>query len=168
MNLTQSKLKKRYLDDLDDTIVINDLINRYNIQKTQLFTNIVNFVLRTNSRIVSANSITNYLKSNNIECSINTVITYLGYLEEAYVINKIKPYSSKTKAELEYYFKIYDEDVALNSIRCIDNRFDLTHNLENIVYNELIYMGYDVLVFNENGKEVDFVAEIGNKNTIFK
>ena len=45
----------------------------------------------------------------------------------------------------------------------MDNRFDLTHNLENIVYNELIYMGYNVLVFSENGKEVDFLAEIGNK-----
>ena len=155
--------QKRYLEDLDDTIVINDLINRYKIQKPQLFTNILNFVLRSNSRIVSANSITNYLKSNNIEGSINTVINYLGYLEEAYVINKIKPYSSKTKTELEYYFKIYDEDVAFNSIRCMDNRFDLTHNLENIVYNELIYMGYNVLVFSENGKKVDFLAEIGNK-----
>lgn len=155
--------QKRYLEDLDDTIVINNLINRYKIQKPQLFTNILNFVLRSNSRIVSANSITNYLKSNNIEGSINTVINYLGYLEEAYVINKIKPYSSKTKTELEYYFKIYDEDVAFNSIRCMDNRFDLTHNLENIVYNELIYMGYNVLVFSENGKKVDFLAEIGNK-----
>lgn len=46
------------------------------------------------------------------------------------------------KIELSYYAKIYDEDVALNSIRCPDNRYDLTHNLENIVYNELIYMGY--------------------------
>ena len=49
-------------ENFADTIVINDLINRYKIQKPQLFTNILNFVLRSNSRIVSANSITNYLK----------------------------------------------------------------------------------------------------------
>lgn len=41
----------------------------------------------------------------------------------------------------------------------IDNkRFDLDHNLENIVYNELIYMGYDLKVFDNKGKEIDFLA----------
>ena len=67
------------------------------------------------------------------------------------------------KVELAYYSKIYDADVALNSIRCMDNRYDITHNLENIVYNELIYMGYNVNVFNNNGKEIDFLAIKDNK-----
>ena len=53
--------------------------------------------------------------------------------------------------------------VAFNSIRCMDNRYDLTHNLENIVYNELIYMGYNINVFNNNGKEIDFLAQKNNK-----
>ena len=67
------------------------------------------------------------------------------------------------KKELAYYFKIYDSDVAFNSILCIDNRYDISHNLENIVYNELIYMGYEVNVFNNNNKEIDFVAFKDNK-----
>ena len=74
----------------------------------------------------------------------------------------MKRYSSKTKSELAYYEKIYNEDVAFNSIRCMDNRYDLTHNLENIVYNELIYMGYTVTVYDNNGKEIDFLAEKNN------
>ena len=45
----------------------------------------------------------------------------------------------------------------------MDNRYDLTHNLENIVYNELIYMGYNINVFNNNGKEIDFLAQKNNK-----
>lgn len=45
----------------------------------------------------------------------------------------------------------------------MNNRFDLTHNLENIVYNELIYMGYEVYVYNNNGKEIDFLASKGSK-----
>lgn len=45
----------------------------------------------------------------------------------------------------------------------MDNRFDLTHNLENIVYNELIYMGYKVWVYDNAGKEIDFLAQYGNK-----
>ena len=67
------------------------------------------------------------------------------------------------KKELAYYFKIYDSDVAFNSILCIDNRYDISHNLENIVYNELIYMGYEVNAFNNNNKEIDFVAFKDNK-----
>ena len=155
--------KKRYLNDLDDTIVINDLLNRYKIRKENLFKNFVNYILRSNSRIVSAKSIHNYIKNKNENCSINTIIKYLGYLEEAYIIEAVKQYSTKTKSELAYYSKIYNEDVSFNSIRCIDNRYDLTHNLENIVYNELIYMGYKINVFNKNGKEIDFLAQKDNK-----
>ena len=153
----------RYLNDLDDTIVINDLINRYHIKKENLFKSLTNFVLKSNSRIISAKSIHKYIKDNHENCSINTIIKYLDYLEEAYIIENVKQYSTKTKSELMYYLKIYDEDVAFNSIRCMDNRYDLTHNLENIVYNELIYMGFSINVFNNNGKEIDFLAQKDNK-----
>ncbi len=153
----------RYLNDLDDTIVINDLIRRYKIRKESLFKNLVNYILRSNSRIFSATSIRDYIAQNNIGCSVNTIIKYLGYLEEAYIIEKIKQYSTKTKKELSFYSKIYNSDVSFNSIRCINNRFDLTHNLENIVYNELIYMGYELFVYNNNGKEIDFLAAKNNK-----
>lgn len=54
--------------------------------------------------------------------------------------------------------------MAFNSLRCPDNRFDLTHNLENIVYNELLYMGYELWVYNNTGKEIDFLARCGSKN----
>ena len=153
----------RYLNDLDDTIVINDLINRYRIKKEKLFKNLINYILRSNSRIISAKSIHDYIKGNNENCSINTIIKYLGYLEDAYIIETVKKYSTKTKSELAYYSKVYDTDVSFNSIRCMDNRYDITHNLENIIYNELIYMGYNINVFNNNGREIDFLAQRGNK-----
>lgn len=155
--------QRRYLDDLDETIVINDLINRYNIRKRELFKSIVNFVVRSNGRICSANSIKDYIKKENVTCSVNTIMKYIGYLEEAYIIESIKQYSTKTKRELAYYQKIYNEDVCFNSLRCLDNRYDLTHNLENIVYNELKYMGYNLFVFDNNGKEIDFWAQKDNK-----
>ena len=155
--------KLRYLNDLNDTIVINDLINRYKIKKENLFKSLVDYILKSNSRIVSAKSIYDYIKGKNETCSINTIIKYLGYLEEAYIIETIKQYSTKTKSELAYYVKIYDTDVSFNSIRCIDNRYDLTHNLENIIYNELVYMGYNLSVYKNNKKEIDFLAQKGNK-----
>jgi len=155
--------QSRYLNDLDDTIVINDLIRRYKIRKESLFKSLVNFILRSNSRIFSANSIRDYIKQEHTSCSVNTIMKYLGYLEEAYIIESVKQYSPKTKKELSYYSKIYNADVCFNSIRCMNNRFDITHNLENIVYNELIYMGYEVYVYNNNGKEIDFLASKGTK-----
>lgn len=152
----------KYLNDLDDTIVINDLIARYKIKKIELFKRLVNFVLKSNSRIFSAKSIYDYVNKNIMNCSINTIMKYLDHLKEAYVIDTINQYSTKVKRELEFYVKIYNADVALNSIRCLDNRFDLTHNLENVIYNELLYMGYKVNVFDNNGKEIDFIASKGN------
>lgn len=155
--------QRRYLNDLDDTIIINDLMHRYKIRKESLFKQLVNYVLRFNSRIFSAKSIHDYIKKEHESCSVNTIMKYLGYLEEAYIIEVVKQYSTRTKKELNFYAKIYDADVAFNSLRCMDNRFDLTHNLENIIYNELIYMGYDISVYNNLGREIDFLAQKGNK-----
>ena len=148
----------RYLNDLDETIVLNDIINRYSIRKREIFKKLVNYVLVSNARIFSSNSVHRYLKSQKTDCSINTVMKYIDYLEEAYVVRKLPQYSTKAKKQLEFYTKLYDEDVAFNSIRQPNNRFDITHNLENVVYNELVYMGYNLTVYNVNDKEIDFLA----------
>ena len=155
--------KKRYLNDLNDTIVYNDLENRYKIRKKEIFERIVDYILISNARIFSAKSITDYMKGKNISVSVPTVIKYLGYLKEAYVITDVALYSPKAKAKLNYYYKLFDEDVSMNSIRVIGTRFDLTHNLENIVLNELLFMGYEVTVYDNKGKEIDFRAENGGK-----
>lgn len=158
--------QRRYLNDLDETIVLNDIINRYKIRKTDEFRKVVNFILISNSRKYSAKAISDYMKSHSIKSSTNTVQKWISYLEEAYIIEPIKVASNKAKKELEYSRKLYNCDVSLNSIRAINGRYDLTHNLENIVYNELVYMGYDVKVFDNRGREVDFVAT-KNKYTYY-
>ena len=149
---------KRYLNDLNSTIIYNDLENRYNIRKRDVFERIVDYILVSNARIFSAKSIADYMKGQNISVSVPTVIKYLGYLKEAYVIEDIPLYSPKAKAKLNYYYKLYNEDVSLNSIRVSGNRYDLTHNLENIVLNELIFLGCEVSVYNNKGREIDFRA----------
>lgn len=153
---------KTYLKDLNETIIYNDLSLRYKIKKIELFEKVVNFIFLSNSRILSSNSIYKYIKEQH-KCSENTIAKYIYYLEQAFAIEKLKQYSTKTKQELSFYNKIYNEDVSFNSIRQTNNRFDLTHNLENIVYNELIYMGYNLNVYIINNKEVDFLATNGNK-----
>lgn len=154
---------KDYLWNLDETIIHNDIILRYKIQKENLFESVCNFIFRSNSRIISSKSIADFLSSNNEKCSVHTVSNYISYIEEAFGIDMIKPYSTRTKNELSYYHKIYNADVAFNSLRVTDSRYDLDHNLENIVYNELLFMGYELKVFNDEEKEVDFVAEKDGK-----
>lgn len=158
----------QYLNDLNQTIIINDIMNRYRIKKTELFKRLVNYVLISNSRIFSANSVQHYLASEKLNCSINTVMKYLSYLEEAYVIRKVPQYSTRAKRELAFFAKIYDEDVSFNTIRQHKGRFDITHNLENVIYNELIYMGYDVSVFTKGTQEIDFLAVDGGKEYLIQ
>ncbi len=154
---------KRYLNDLDETIVTNDIINRYKIHKAADFKRVANFILISNARIYSAKSIADTMRSQGIEISANTVQKWIDYLAQAYVIDQIPRYSTKAKRELTQSKKLYNCDVALNSIRCMNNRYDLTHNLENIVYNELVFRGYSVSVYDNNGREIDFMAEKDTK-----
>lgn len=158
LELQDEESMRRYLNDLNNTIIYNDLENRYNIRKKDVFERIADYTLVSNVRIFSAKSISDYMKGQNISISVPTVIKYLGYLKEAYVIEGIPLYSPKAKAKLNYYYKLYDEDVSLNSIRISGSRYDLTHNLENIVLNELLYLGYEVSVYSNKGREIDFRA----------
>ena len=153
-----------YLNELDRQIVRNDLMNRYNIRKEVLFEKLVNFILRSNSRIFSANSVMKFLKGQGYTASINTIMKYLQYLEDAYIIRSIPQYETKAKRELRFFSKIYAEDVAFNSIRQPEHRYDLTHNLENVAYNELVYMGYELSVFRMGGQEIDFYATKNGKS----
>lgn len=158
LELQDEESMRRYLNDLNNTIIYNDLENRYNIRKKDVFERIADYTLVSNARIFSAKSISDYMKGQNISISVPTVIKYFGYLKEAYVIEGIPLYSPKAKAKLNYYYKLYDEDVSLNSIRISGSRYDLTHNLENIVLNELLYLGYEVSVYSNKGREIDFRA----------
>lgn len=158
LELQDEESMRRYLNDLNNTIIYNDLENRYNIRKKDVFERIADYTLVSNARIFSAKSISDYMKEQNISISVPTVIKYLGYLKEAYVIEGIPLYSPKAKAKLNYYYKLYDEDVSLNSIRISGSRYDLTHNLENIVLNELLYLGYEVSVYSNKGRAIDFRA----------
>lgn len=150
---------RAYLEDLDEQIIFNDIIKRYKIRKNELFRRMVSYVLISNARIFSANSVLKYLKKEGLTASINTVMKYLHYLEEAYIIRSIPYYSTKTKRELSFFVKIYNEDIAFNTLRQIGKKYDITHNLENIIYNELIFMGYKLFVYRKDDKEIDFVCE---------
>lgn len=163
LEFSNTQAQKEYLNDLNETIILNDIIARYKIRKTELFKRLANYIFISNARIFSARSVAAYMKANGLACSVTTVTKYIGYLEEAFALEAVKLYSTKAKRELDYYQKMYDEDVSLNSIRTAGNRFDITHNFENLVYNELLFMDYEVFVYNDGKHEIDFIAIKGNK-----
>ena len=134
-NINDNESTKLYLEDLENTIVFNDLIKRYKIKKVVAFKKIVSYILMNNSRVYSSRSIHKNIKTQCENISLNTVIKYLDYLKDAYIIDEIPQYSTKAKKELSYYGKIYNADVCFNSLKVNNNRFDIDHNLENIVYN---------------------------------
>ena len=157
----------RYLEDIDETIIYKDIVRRFKIRKESLFRAVADFVLRSNGRIISYNSIYKAV-SQKEKCSQHTIMKYVEYLEKSYAVELMKQYSTKTKHELSFYKKCYNGDVALNSIRCPDNRFDIDHNLENVVYLELIYRGYNVMLYDNTGKEIDFIASKAGKEYLIQ
>lgn len=156
--------QKAYLSDLVNTIVYKDIIVRKKIRKEALFRKIVNIVLRNNARTISARSIYRYICHEYESVSLNTILKYIGYIKDAYLIDELSKYSTKTKEELAYYQKIYCGDVSFNSLFIDNNRFDLDHNLENIVYNELLFRGYKLKLYRTNDKEIDFYASKDGKD----
>lgn len=167
-NIDGTESTKIYLEDLESTIVFNDLIKRYKIKKVVSFKKIVSYILMNNSRVYSSRSIYKNIKAQCENISLNTVIKYLEFLKEAYIIDEIPQYCTKTKKELAYYGKIYNADVCFNSLKVTNNRYDIDHNLENIVYNELLYMGYTVKLYDNKGKEIDFIATKDNKTYLIQ
>jgi len=158
LEFSQTEAVLTYLCDLDRQIVRNDLITRYRIRKEVLFERLVNYILCSNSRIFSANSVQKFLKGQGLSASVNTIMKYLQYMEDAFLIRTIPQYETKARRELRFFSKVYDEDVAFNTIRQSEGRWDLTHNLENVVYNELIYRGYNLSVYRCDSQEIDFLA----------
>ena len=157
----------RYLEDIDETIIYKDIIRRFKIRKESLFRAVADFVLRSNSRIVSYNSIYRAVKQKE-KCSEHTIMKYVECLEKAFATELMRQYSTKTKQELQFHKKCYNGDVALNSIRCPNNRFDIDHNLENIIYLELIWRGYSVKLYDNAGKEIDFIASKAGKEYLIQ
>ncbi|HAL18752.1 MAG TPA: hypothetical protein DCO86_03930 [Spirochaetaceae bacterium] len=154
----------KYLEDLNETIVFKDIIGRYGIRKTDVFRRVCDYVFLSNSRIFSTKSIASYIRNDKTDCSINTIRNFIEYLKSAYAIETIPEYSSSVKRDLLYYFKLYDSDLSFNSLRRADGRYDLTHNFENAVYNELLFMGYELKVYSGAGdREIDFIASKGGK-----
>ena len=155
-----------YLNDIYNTIVKKDIIDRNNIKDTALLENIIKYLATNIGSSVSSTKISNYLNTNKIALNSNhqTIDNYLNMLEKSFIMYKADRTDIKSKALLKTLGKYYIADTGIRNIILGFRNIDEGHLLENIVYLELLRRGYKVNIGKTNDYEVDFVAE--NPNTI--
>ena len=164
-NLNTEDEIRTYLSDVYNSIVVKDIINRFNVTDIELFNRIAEYIVTTPSQTFSAESLAKYFEINdNRSVGKTTLYNYLEYMCKAYLINKVDRYDVRGKRILNGKYKYYLTDLGLGQVLNVSKKEQLGAYLENIVYNELMYRGYDVKVGNLDNGEIDFIAlKDGNK-----
>lgn len=157
--MTDEMQTRTYLTDIYNSIIVKDIITRFNIKDLDLFNRIVEYILTTPSQNFSAENLSNYfINKDDREVSKITLYNYLEYMSKAMIINKAYRYDVRGKRILNGKYKYYLTDLGIDQVMNIAKRPQLGAYLENIVYNELLSRGYDVKIGNLEKGEIDFIA----------
>lgn len=155
-----------YLNDIYNTIVKKDIIDRNNIKDVALLENIIKYLFNNVGSPISTKKISDYLNSNKVVQKPNhqTIDNYLNMLEKSYIIYKADRTDVKSKSLLKTLGKYYVSDSGIRNIILGFRNINEGHLLENIVYLELLRRGYRVNIGKIGDYEAHFVAE--NPHTI--
>ena len=151
-----------YLKNIYSTIVYKDIINRYAVRNVVFLEQLVHFLAEHTGSVFSAKKISDFLKSQQINIAPNQVQVYVQHLVNAFLIHKVSRYDLIGKRLFEIGDKYYFENLGIRNGIWGFRLEDLDKIIENVVYNHLVYRGYDVKVGALGDKEVDF---IGQKNS---
>lgn len=150
---------REYQLDVYHTALLKDIIMRHSIRNISFLENLVRFLADNEGKLISASSISKYLRSQGEKITPSAIINYIDYLEEAYIINKVSRYAIHGKRLFENNEKYYFEDNGIrNAIAGGQREGDIEKVLENVVYQHLIRLGYTVYVGQLQAGEVDFVC----------
>ena len=139
-------------------VITRDISKRHKIRDKELFDRVVKYIIENVGKTFSANSIVNFLKSENRKLSVESVYNYLKWLGEAFIIYPCQRYDMQGKSVLKTQEKYYLSDIAIKYSKMGFNSKMIASMLENIVFLELKRRGYDVYIGKNNLKEIDFVA----------
>lgn len=161
----KTDLVMSYLNDIYNTIVKKDIIDRNNIKDIALLENIIKFLATNIGSPVSSTKISDYLNSNKIVSKSNhqTIDNYLNMLEKSFIMYKADRTDIRNKTLLKTLGKYYISDIGIRNTILGFRNIDEVHLLENIVYLELLRRGYKVNIGKTGDFEVDFVAENPNQ-----
>lgn len=157
-NLRTEDAKHNYLSSLRDSVMLKDIIQRYNVKDAKLLEDIFTYLINNSSNCLSINNILNYFKSRQRKTSYDTIANYINYLEKTFLIHRVERFNIKGKEVISGNSKYYANDTAFKNFLYKGFGFGIGYLLENIVFLELKRAGYSVYVGNNKDKEIDFVA----------
>lgn len=155
---TDENSRASYVNDVFETLVIRDIVQKFKIRNTPLIEKIADYLMDNISNVVSANKMSNTLESNKIKTNDKTVGTYIGYLCNAFGFYRIRRYDIRGKKYLASNDKYYLADPSFRSARLGNKNPDYGRISENLVAIELLRRGYEVYAGVLYKKEIDFVA----------
>lgn len=150
------------VEDIYNSVVIKDIVNRHSIANIDLFNRVVRFIVENVGKTFSANSIVNFLKTERRTISVESIYNYLEWLEKAFVIYRCKRYDLQGKSILKTQEKFYLADQSIKYSLYGFNPTSIASTIENIVFFELKRRGFDVYIGKNADKEIDFVATSRN------
>jgi hypothetical protein len=171
-SLKLEKEKAKYLKELFDLTYTKDIIDRNNIKKDDIFESLIDVLASSIGSLTNPSKITNTFISNGYKgLSKNTIIQYLSYLLDSFLVEKVMRFDIKGKKYISSPSKYYFADVGLRNARLNFRQLEENHIMENVIYLELARQGFNVDVgvveINESNKrkqlEIDFVCNQGNK-----
>lgn len=150
---------REYQIDVYHTVLLKDVIMRNQIRNVPFLENLVRFLADNIGKLISANSIAKYMKSQGESITSSVVINYISFLCEAYILHKVNRYDIHGKRVFENNDKFYFEDNGVrNAIAGGTREGDIEKVIENIIYEHLIRLGYQVYVGQLQAGEIDFVC----------
>ena len=159
---------REYQKDIYNTVLLKDVIMRNNIRNVNFLENLVLYLADNTGKIISANNVSKYMKSNGENISVSVILNYLNYLSDAYIINKVNRYDVHGKRLFDSNEKYYFEDNGIrNAIAGGTREGDVEKVIENVVYKNLVRLGYEVFVGQLQSSEIDFVCTKPNGEKIY-
>lgn len=155
----EQEVLTEYHKNIYNTIILKDVVSRFNVRNVAFLESLTQFLASTIGSIVSAKKINEYLKSQRITISAQSVLDYLSYLEAAQCISKVNRAEIQGKRVFEIGHKYYFEDLGIRNALVGYTIRDIQKLLENVIYNHLKIAGYQVWVGVHDKKEIDFIAE---------
>lgn len=152
-------LVSNYLRSIYDTIILKDVVNRYNIRNVRQLQDLTVYLADTIGNLFSANKISEYLKSQRVELPPKTILEYLNYLNNAYFVKRLRPFDIQGKRQFQIGEKYYFEDLGIRHAIRPFKANDIAQVLENIVCHHLLVHGYNLSIGRDGDKEIDFVGE---------
>ena len=152
-----------YLDDLYEAIVVRDVMLRHSIREQTALRNILAFLLDNVGNPFSARNISGRMVSEGIKTTTATVLNYVDYFKEAFILLNASRYDIKGKALLSRTEKYYAVDLGLRNVVKKSEKIDSNKLYENIVYLEMRSRGYEIQVGKLDDTEIDFICYRGDE-----